>query len=597
MYIDPNNRNLGNRLIHLLQIEDCHFTDLDASSFIQSVSVTVETIWESPVLKHYTDHGPNHSERVIAHFMKMDRVYHWSPYERLVFGGAALIHDIGMQFNSWVPEKHNSELPTHTLDEQELREKHAELGYILISSQLEDNYNWKFPPRLVQYSYGSCNALIHSAYIGFSHSGNFGDHLMDEMLKEPATWAATDLEGGPFRPRLLSAIFRICDELDATYTRITHPEELFTLKVGEKSKSHWLACLFVRKFDITIKDEGAIDIFVEWQIPRGTSNIRLEAIKTFLLRTLIGKINIEIEKVKKYLETCGERTHFKEISVIGLRDSPAKVHLAIPGDIESILQKATDTHLQVSTTIQKTVIEPPKDREWTNPPRQSFLESPPVDENKLDKVLLDWFNNNAERGHFELTKGEHTDTYVNCRLLVSQHNLLTAITNLIVKRYSSKKITTICAVGTSAIPLAVSVSARLHCMVTFIVSRTKLEAWSSESSRQFNNTSSRPGEKEYLPEEMVPILVLGEKILIIDDIISAGDVAQATMDLLNHEEMYPEEAHHFAIFKLGSREPSKDARIASYDQAVTIREVEYYPAESCPLCGNGDALRKETEMY
>jgi orotate phosphoribosyltransferase len=101
----------------------------------------------------------------------------------------------------------------------------------------------------------------------------------------------------------------------------------------------------------------------------------------------------------------------------------------------------------------------------------------------------------------------------------------------------------------------------------------------------------------YLPVEMKPILKRGERVLIIDDIISAGDVAHATIDLLESLEMSPHSAHHFAIFRLGSREPSRDSRIVTYDQAVVIREVEYYQPDICPLCAEGVALRKESEMF
>ena len=56
-------------------------------------------------MDQFTDHGIDHSIRIIENFNKLNEVYEWSNYEKILFTAAALIHDIGMNYRYWCSEE------------------------------------------------------------------------------------------------------------------------------------------------------------------------------------------------------------------------------------------------------------------------------------------------------------------------------------------------------------------------------------------------------------------------------------------------------------------------------------------------------------
>src|SRR3990170_8749558 len=296
-----NSTQFSSRLIGKLALQEESFHNCSPGPFLGSVVEAANQIWATPDLTNFTNHDLRHSERLIDYFMELEPLYHWSPYERLLFATAALIHDIGMQYNKWGP-KADPDFPTEGLDEGELRRRHTELGFSLVSRQLNHGkVDLRFPPRFAQYTHGNNNALHRSACIGFSHSGRKGEELLRIMIEDRPTWGADDkLEGGKYRPRLLAGIFGIIDELDGSYQRIDQPDRLMTLEIGDTSKSHWLACLFVRGCRPEIKDRS-VEINVAWQIPEGASDSQIKDVKGLLQQVRLSKMRIEINKAKEFL--------------------------------------------------------------------------------------------------------------------------------------------------------------------------------------------------------------------------------------------------------------------------------------------------------
>lgn len=58
-----------------------------------------ERLWTHPLLQHYTNHGPDHSQRIIdiiGRLLENDSKI-LNDYERFILIASAYLHDIGMQ--------------------------------------------------------------------------------------------------------------------------------------------------------------------------------------------------------------------------------------------------------------------------------------------------------------------------------------------------------------------------------------------------------------------------------------------------------------------------------------------------------------------
>jgi len=211
--------------------------------------------------------------------------------------------------------------------------------------------------------------------------------------------------------------------------------------------------------------------------------------------------------------------------------------------------------------------------------------------------MMELFDKNQDPGHFELiNRKEHTDTYLNCRTLVSDQDLLKAIAQHIWKTHvETHEIDCVLAVGTSAIPLAVNLAYRFECGVTFTLSRVKVETKRIDDPETPKLNEEK--RQDYNLIEMVPTYEEGQNLLIIDDVISGGSVAQDILEFL-YDDMgkKPGKVYHHSIFRLGNREYIRDDRIVEYDYIEHIPDV-MYASENCPLCQKGEQLIREIEMY
>ena len=567
--------------IDLLEQTGLHglsYTSCDVNSLITGIWSFVDSTWKQIKLEHFTNHNLAHSLKIIDYFYQLEPLYKWSQYEKFIFVTAALIHDIGMQYNDWKSSKPNIKgFPAQPLSNDLVRKQHAELGFKLINSILRKNYEFLFPGEILFGQQGQNTSLYHASYIAFSHSGNL---ILKKLIQE-STWKSREIGGETFRPRLLAGTLRLCDEFDSDYQRILQPEKIYSWDLSPDSKRHWLACLFVENTSLKIEN-NVVKINIFWQVPDDADEELQKNIKLIISKMREVKIKHEIGVVRKFYETCDEHQLIREYSLNKLPPQPIKFPFKITPEIKTLINQTLKNSSQYVTKSISGV---------TRTSSDIFDKSPIIPQRKeanLELALSEWFDENKETGHYELiNNNEHTDTYLNCRTLVSDQTLLRLIAEKILLTHNSHNINSVLAVGTSAIPLSVILAYRLKAAVTFTVSRVKFSKKIDEAN------------PSYTPIEMIPCIENNSNLLIIDDVISGGNVTKDVLDLLHDDlNIKLNKIYHHAIFKLGNRKHIVDSRIDDYFYIIHKPEVMYADSpQSCPMCQKGIEIIKEQEMY
>lgn len=582
MYIGQNEIRDSVDLSSNLNLAHKKFYDLEASGLLTHVWLSVDTIWKSPDLKNYTKHNLDHSGKIISYFLKVDELFKWSDYEKLIFSIAALIHDIGMQYNEWGPHEGfpDKGIPKPPLEPTDIRNYHVDIGYEFFMKYIiiKDSFP-EVPPLCDFNSYGQRNAIYYAGYIASAHSGK---RYIEDIKNDRTFDTRDDFEEGVFRPRLLAALLRLFDELDNNYHRIFQPNLIHSWKIDETTKSHWLACLFVENTKLIIEGKN-LKIIIDWWVPPNTDKVRTSKIYEMIRSMREGKIRNEISFINQFLTDCKEPKPYDVISIEPLDPTPRTCGLfnfneSLDQAIDLAITKKNNV-IGLSTVERPNEINPDDTKKEADSFKTSIKNGGKLHrKQKLEDELKEWFNKNKESGgHYILVNNnEHTDTYLKCRSLVSNQHLLLHVASRIFKSYKNKNIKCILAVGTSAIPLAVNLALRFNCSVTFTVSSVKNDP----------NNPSEP--KSYHPMEIIPLITDCDTLLIIDDVISGGSVVKNILDLVSTIIRLPATIYHHAIFRLGDRKYDSDIRIKKYSYILHIPDVNYYIDEkTCPLCKAG----------
>jgi len=609
MSIGRNKIKSAADLIKWLKLEETNFNDCNPINLMSSVYSSVKEIWENVDLDNYTDHGLKHSYKIIDYFLQLDKsLYEWSDYEKFVFAISSLIHDIGMQYKKW---GYSVELPSCVpqlpLSQDDIRKYHTTTGFELIEKQLDKSYKSGFPKRMFDdMSHGQKNVMFQAQHIAFSHSGD--KYLNKLIIKDDETWKEkNDYQGYRFRPRLLAGILRICDELDGDFERIPQPNRITACNLKNDTRIHWSACLFVEKIQLDVVDR-TVNINVRWQAPDKSTKELQKEIKDFLREFKIMKIQKEIDYVNGFFIKCNEKNHCivtKNMYVNQLSPNPIFAKFSMEKKlIENILYhriiskekigiSKSEPHgfLEKKSTIKK-------DYFYRNGRKVKtyYKTARKLKDLKLDKLLENWFEKNRETGHYKLINGDHTDTYLYCRSLVSNQDLLNRLTKNIWKLHKGHNIKNILAIGTSAIPIAVNLSFRFKCSLTYTVWSKKF--FDKIYLRKSLKTNTIKGGRYHF-SELIPSIREGENILLVDDVISSGRIVVEILNLINKVcKKEIGKIYHHAIFGLGNRIFIKDKRIAEYTCTKHIRNIMYASSKKeCTFCKDGWIFQKEEDMF
>jgi tetratricopeptide (TPR) repeat protein len=237
---------------------------------LTGIILAVNKIWTAPLLQHYTDHTPNHSERIVRildHLLEgySDKL---NDYERFILLASAYLHDIGMQS------------PVHAGLQKKDRYTEAE------EEQIRKNHN-EASARMIN---ESCSGQL-SISLGLEGCKEFAECLA-QMARYHRTLELKELTdislaGEDIKLPLLAALLRLGDELDADFRRI-NIDILKIRDIPPLSKYHWWAHHYVQSVEIK---KGIITLYFRFpEIYQGGH----------LIDALSGKI---IESVRKqYLE-------------------------------------------------------------------------------------------------------------------------------------------------------------------------------------------------------------------------------------------------------------------------------------------------------
>lgn len=278
----------------------------DYITCLRNIRSSVLKIWRTePIIQHYTDHTEEHSYRIIDILGRLlyENCSLLSDDERFILLSSALLHDIGMQSSIYAGLETKDQ---YSKEEQEqIRSRHNEASYKWIIDSL--NSNEAFP-------------------LGLDQCKNVAE-LIAQVCRYHRQLNLLDLEdktfaGKKIRIRLLAALLRLGDELDADYRRA--PLDVLKFRdIPINSKYHWWAHHYVGSINI---DDGKITITFRIPSMYKGSNI---------IYALTENIRISVERqrkdVYKILWDCGLKL-YEEIECY---EDYSEIQEEIPKDLEN----------------------------------------------------------------------------------------------------------------------------------------------------------------------------------------------------------------------------------------------------------------------
>lgn len=190
----------------------------------------------SESIGHYTDHTIEHSERIIkilncllVKLMEHNPTndpYDLQPlneHEIFILLAACYLHDVGMHYKK------------ETENLEEIREEHHIYSYYMIVNSVKDpqhNYNFNIPEKYVD---------------------NIAEVSQGHRKIDLSSRSFTDAIEGiniEIRPRFLTALLKLADELDIIYERV-NIQRLKISNVNSYSMMHWFKHYYVMGIGIT----------------------------------------------------------------------------------------------------------------------------------------------------------------------------------------------------------------------------------------------------------------------------------------------------------------------------------------------------------
>jgi hypothetical protein len=192
----------------------------DLSERLEGVRKAVNKVWEVPYLHWYTDHGPQHSRRVIDLISQIlyplchENHFPLSDYELYILLAACYLHDLGMQ-DLKVDERSVDELGPG--DWEAIRKGHPKRSFEII----RDRTIKPRPRRTIDLGLAESDdddSLMPIALVSMAHGSEYFEsavRMLRENLYNPA--------GKSIRGDLLAALLMMGDEIDLHKSRANLP--------------------------------------------------------------------------------------------------------------------------------------------------------------------------------------------------------------------------------------------------------------------------------------------------------------------------------------------------------------------------------------
>jgi tetratricopeptide (TPR) repeat protein len=275
-------------------------------SWLDSIEQRVETFWDRPLLQHYTNHGIDHSQRIIKALGALleDFPDLLNQHERFILLASIYLHDIGMQSppHAGLPKK-----AEYTFEEMEkIREVHNESSAQMIKESIASGPECPL---------GLENCKDYAKYI--AEVSRY--HRVLDLTKLDDT--AIGFE--PVRLQLLAALLRLGDALDADYRRV-NMDFLSLREIPVESKYHWWCHHYVQSVLI---QKGHIELY--FRIPEKYENSKVIVV---IEKRIKESVSEALSNVYDILDGHGMRL-YPNVEIRSVEFLPEGSLQAIPDDL------------------------------------------------------------------------------------------------------------------------------------------------------------------------------------------------------------------------------------------------------------------------
>lgn len=158
-------------------------------------------------------------------------------------------------------------------------------------------------------------------------------------------------------------------------------------------------------------------------------------------------------------------------------------------------------------------------------------------------------------GHFELSSGRHSDRYLQCALLLQDPKLSEALCQKLVERFRGKGVTVVIGPAVGGIVLSFEVARQLGVRSLF----AEREEETLRLRRNFE-------------------IQKGEKVLVVEDVVTTGSSTQELISLVREEG-----GEVIGIAALVDRSGGEVRYDVPFEFLLKL-QIETFPKENCPLC-------------
>ncbi len=545
-----------------------------------------QRIWEIPPtdeFKRFTIHDLRHSKKLFFSFVEISKIISFSPYEKIIYFIMVILHDIGMQFPVWdqlgLTPAELSLLARHQTSVDYVRANHGRIGLDLLlricKGEMSNICSEIDLTRL------SKDQLRDISLLAFAHQDekilNFiiSPDNIENFRNQSKYFNQT------YRPLLLFYIMSLCDLLDDDQERIPDHDSIDTWGIPETNRVYWFGCYHIIGHEFIPNETGKWNILYKWISHPKDKN----TVCNFLNHQYVSRMN-------RHLQFCKDMfAQFHEGILIPFDQAKLNENNQISSfpDSEKIIEKMETMTQKISgdndfdvrriKPLHKPIVYAQGFSEEILPSYNEHFTS-----EKLKQELIEWLEENMISGrpynaHFKLLTGEHTDIYIESRLLLLNPILMNEIAFSIYKEFEKKNINCIMGVGTTAIQLSPVLSVLLG---------------------NIKSTYTFSKEKKYLPHEFEATLFENANILMIDDILAGGIVLN---QILNKLSIKIANVYYYSIFRLGNIQfiPTTKTNIGNVecDALTHYKNILYFPDDEnqCDLCKKGLALINESDIY
>ena len=546
----------SDRFVDLLKLRGQQFGNTSIDGILISVHDFASDVWQAPMLYKYVDHGIEHSYRVIE--IALDILKKILPenvvlseIERLVLGIAALLHDIGMQYNKYPQDAKQK-------PDDEIRGNHCDLGYEMVKDVIKGTFHQRGGPILSLEDHHKM-FVDYGAKVGFSHGGT----RFWEVLRDP-TYADRKTGGLQiFRPRLLAAVLRLADELHVEYSRLQELNWLSTSLLTSEQKAHWTACYYTEELKVSSPGAGSLRIKMKWRVPENATDQDVLLIRTLLEDLRQSKATAEFDLVREFLK-------WKE----GMEDCLFEYTMDPVPERAPIQLLPTEVAEFVTSKLR-----PYQFGQKTLPyPAGAKALPGSIEVDKLKNRAQTFFlsGEGTLRGHYRLRTGWHTNCYVRCRNLASDLDFVMSLSQVLAKQYITEDLSNIISVGTSAAKIGSLLSLLLGVRHQFTFADVEIKA-------------ELAGRRDYTEYERVVVIPPKARVLVIDDILGRGNIIEKISHQFANYAEPPEYLKVFCLYALGDlSDASEELSRVKIDYLVAFPDVTYMKEDphtrTCEIC-------------